>query len=315
MLIYEGSDMWVATVEAGRIRLDGGAMFGVVPKPLWERRIEPDDRNRIPLSMRCLLVRTGGTTVLVDTGIGNKESEKFEEIYGVENEGRPTLLEDGLRAWGVEPGEVDLVLCTHLHFDHAGGATVRDGDGEIRPAFPGARYVIRRGEWEFAHRDNPRIQASYLAHNFDPLEAAGVVDFIEEDTEVAPGVHAVRTPGHTPHHQSVLLEAGDDTLFYPADLVPTEAHVPLPWIMGYDVEPLRTLASKREWLGRAGREGWVVIFEHDPQTAYGWARPPEEGEGCELVGARPERGPPEREESPSPGEPAPEPPAGDGRPS
>lgn len=309
MLIYEGEDRWVATVEAGRIRLDGGAMFGVVPRPLWERRIEPDDRNRIPLAMRCLLIRASGTTVLVDTGIGHKENEKFEEIYGVENEGRPTRLEDGLRAWGVAPGDVDVVLCTHLHFDHAGGATVREADGTLRAAFPNARYVVRRGEWEFAHRDNERIQASYLAHNFDPLESAGMVEFIERDTEVVPGVHALRTPGHTPYHQSVLVEAGDDTLFYPADLVPTEAHVPLPWIMGYDVEPLRTLESKREWLGRAGREGWVVILEHDPRTAYGWARPGEEGGGCELVGARPERGPPETETG---GDDAP--PAGDGRP-
>lgn len=293
MLVYERGDLRVITVDAGRVRLDGGAMFGVVPKPLWERRIPADDRNRIPLAMRCLLIQKGEETLLVDSGAGNKEGEKFRDIYGLENEGDPTRLEDRLRAWGVAPGDVDRVLCTHLHFDHAGGAVAADAEGELRPAFPNARYVIRRGEWEFAHRDNERIQASYLPHNFELLDEEGLIDFIEEDAEVAPGVHMVRTPGHTPHHQSVRIEAGDDVLLYLADLVPTSAHVPLPWIMGYDVEPLVTLEAKREVLGRAGAEGWVLIFEHDPEVAYGWARPREEGDGCELVSPVQDEGPPE----------------------
>ncbi len=292
MLIYEGDGLRVVTVEAGRLRLDGGAMFGVVPKPLWERRIPADERNRIPLAMRCLLIQTRDRNLLVDTGVGHKEEEKFERIYGIENEGDPTRLEDGLRAWGVEPEGVDTVICTHLHFDHAGGCTVRDESGEVRPAFPDARYLIRRGEWEYAHRDNERIQASYLAHNFDPLEAAGQVEFVEEDVEVAPGVTLLHTPGHTPHHQSVRIDAGDDVLLYLADLVPTTAHIPLPWIMGYDVEPLVTLESKRELLTRAGEEGWILIFEHDPRVAYGWARP-RDGGGCELASPEPESGAPD----------------------
>jgi len=283
MLVYEKDGFSVHAVHAGRIRLDGGAMFGVVPKPLWERRIEADERNRIPLAMRCLLIRTEERTVLVDDGIGSKEPEKFRTIYGVSNPGSPTRLEDELRALGVEPGDVDTVLLTHLHFDHAGGSTVRDDDGTLRPAFPNATYVVRRGEWDFAHRDNERIQASYLAHNMDPLEDAGVVEFIDEDTEVVPGITMVRTPGHTPHHQSVLIRHGETTLFYLADLVPTTAHVPLPWIMGYDVEPLVTLEAKREWLTRAAEEGWVLVFEHDPGVAYGWARPREGKGGCELA--------------------------------
>jgi len=285
MLVYEGADARVRTVDAGRVHLDGGAMFGVVPKPLWEKRIAPDDRNRIPLQMRCLLIELPDRRILVDTGIGDKEDDRFERIYGVRNAGDPTRLHDSLDALGLGPEEIDVVVNTHLHFDHAGGNTVRDADGALRPAFPRARYVIRRGEWEFAHRRNERIQASYLAHNVDPLEEAGRVDFVEEDTEVAPGVWVIRTPGHTPWHQSVLLEVGSDVIFYLADLVPTTAHVRLPWIMGYDVEPLVTLETKREILGRAGREEWTLVFEHDPEVFCARARPAE-GDGCELTELR-----------------------------
>ncbi len=283
MLIHEEGGVRVDALDAGVVRLDGGAMFGVVPKPLWSRRIGADDRNRIPLAMRPLLIRTAGTTVLVDTGIGDKEDEKFRRIYGVENAGSPTRLQDSLREAGCDPEEVDVVLSTHLHFDHAGGHTLRGADGEVRPAFPGARYLARRGEWEYAHRDNERIQASYLAHNFDSLREAGVLELLEGDEEVLPGVRTIRTPGHTPHHQSVLVEAGGTTICYLADLVPTRAHLGLPWIMGYDVEPLVTLETKREVLSRAGREGWILVFEHDPEVAAGRAAPPEGGgDGCRL---------------------------------
>lgn len=282
MLVYQGERIAVWTVDAGRLRLDGGAMFGVVPKPLWERRIEADDRNRIPLAMRCLYVEAEDTRILVDTGVGDKEGEKFRGIYGIENDGKPTRLHDSLRELDVAPEDIDMVVNTHLHFDHAGGNTVLDEAGEASPAFPNARYVVRRGEWEFAHRENERIQASYLQYNFDPLEEAGVLELVDEDREVAPGVRLVRTPGHTPHHQSILLGEGEDLLFYLADLVPTTAHVSLPWIMGFDVEPLETLETKREMLNRAGREGWVLLFEHDPEVAYGWAKPVD-GDGCELA--------------------------------
>lgn len=283
MLILEADGWRVHTVDAGRVRLDGGAMFGVVPKPLWSRRIPADERNRIPLQMRCLLLETpGGKRVLVDDGLGDKEGAKFRDIYGVENEGDPTRLHDSLRALGVAAEEIDLVVCTHLHFDHAGGSTVRTPDGELRPAFPSARYVVARGEWEVAHLENERIQASYLRHNFDPLEPAGVLELVEGDVEVVPGVRLVHTPGHTAHHRSVLVEAGGETVCFLADLVPTSAHLRLPWIMGYDLEPLVTLESKRKLLTRAGREGWILVFEHDPVVAWGRARPPERGDGCRL---------------------------------
>ncbi|MDX1674133.1 MAG: MBL fold metallo-hydrolase, partial [Longimicrobiales bacterium] len=175
-------DLTVHAIEAGLQRLDGGAMFGVVPKPLWERRIEADDRNRIPLALRCLLLETPDALVLIDTGIGDKEDEKFVEIYGVENDGSPTRLEDGIRAAGHAPEDVDIVLGTHLHFDHAGGNTRLDPDdpeGPPRPAFPGARYVVQERELAFAHRDNERIRASYMPKNFDPVSDAGLWDLVD----------------------------------------------------------------------------------------------------------------------------------------
>jgi glyoxylase-like metal-dependent hydrolase (beta-lactamase superfamily II) len=264
----------VHTLEAGTQHLDGGAMFGVVPKPLWEKRIPADERNRIPLAMRCLLVETPGALVLIDNGAGNKQDANFVDIYGLDNAPRdpssgPTRLEEALRSVGYAPDDVDVVIDTHLHFDHAGGNTCRDADGEVRLAFPRARYVVQRGEWEWAHVRNERIQASYLPANFDPVDAARRFAFVEGETEVVPGVRVVPTPGHTPHHQSVLVSDGGETLCFLADLVPTSAHLPLPWIMGYDVEPLVTLETKRRLLARARDEAWLLVFEHDPVVPWG----------------------------------------------
>lgn len=259
----------IHALEAGLQRLDGGAMFGVVPKPLWERRIPADERNRIPLAMRCLLIEAPDALVLVDTGVGNKEDGKFREIYGIENDGSPTRLEDAIRAAGHQPDAVDVVISTHLHFDHAGGNTVRDAEGQVRPAFPGARYVVQRRELEFAALPNERIRASYMAPNYEPITAAGLWDLVDGEAEVVPGVRVLPTPGHTPHHQSVLVRSGDEAACFLADLIPTTAHLPLPWIMGYDLEPLVTLESKRTLLERARAEDWLLVFEHDPVTPWG----------------------------------------------
>jgi glyoxylase-like metal-dependent hydrolase (beta-lactamase superfamily II) len=256
-------------LEAGIQRLDGGAMFGVVPKPLWEKRIPADERNRIPLALRCLLIETPEALVLVDTGVGNKEDDKFRDLYGLENEGSPTRLEDAIAATGHSPDDVDIVICTHLHFDHAGGNTIRDQDGSIRPAFPRARYVVQRGELEFAALPNERIRASYIAANHGPVTEAGLWDFVDGSADIVPGVSVIPTPGHTPHHQSVLIRSEQRTACFLADLVPTAAHLPLPWIMGYDLEPLVSLESKRHLLDRARQEDWLLIFEHDPVTPWG----------------------------------------------
>jgi glyoxylase-like metal-dependent hydrolase (beta-lactamase superfamily II) len=259
-------------LEAGLQRLDGGAMFGVVPKPLWERRIAPDERNRIPLALRCLLVEHPDGLILIDTGLGNKEDAKFRDIYGVDNAGHrgPTRLEDALAEAGYRPGEIGWVLNTHLHFDHAGGNTwiepsEGDGSGAPRLAFPEATYLVQAGDLDFARRANERTRASYLPSNYEPVVAAGRLRTIEGDQELFPGVSVRLIPGHVPFLQGILLESRGERLFYLADLVPTRHHLPLPWIMGYDVEPLRTLETKRVLLREAIAGQWLLFFEHDPE--------------------------------------------------
>lgn len=267
-------DLRIHALEAGLQWLDGGAMFGVVPKPLWERRIPADERNRIPLGLRCLLVETPGELVLIETGIGNKESEKFRDIYGVDVEpapgsGDPDRLQSAIRAAGFVPDDVTVVIDTHLHFDHAGGNTFRDPDGALRISFPRARYFVQRGEWDYAHGANERTRASYFDDNYQPLHEAGVLTLQEGDGEVVPGISVFLTPGHTPHHQSVLVRSAGETACFLGDVIPTMAHVPLPWIMGYDVEPLVTLESKRALEKRALEERWLLVSTHDPATPWG----------------------------------------------
>jgi len=258
-------------LQAGGQKLDGGAMFGVVPKPLWERRIPADERNRIQLALRCLLIEHDAGPVLIDTGAGNKENAKFHDIYGLENAGRDgrTLLEDALASLGLSPDDVTIVIDTHLHFDHAGGNTWIDSQGVVRPTFPQARYVVQEGEYQFALHSNERTAASYFPRNFEPVHEARQFQFVRGEHEVLPGVRVIPTPGHTPHHQSVLIESDGERACYLADLVPTVAHLPLPWIMGYDVEPLVTLETKRVMLKRAVEEEWLVVFEHDARVAWG----------------------------------------------
>ena len=271
-------------IEAGLQRLDGGAMFGVVPKPLWERRIPADERNRIPLGLRCLLVETADELVLIETGLGNKENEKFRDIYGVDNAASdaayPDRLHEALARLGFRADDVGVVVDTHLHFDHAGGNTFRDGEGQVRVSFPRARYHVQRGEWEWAHRSNERTTASYLPDNYEPVMASGQLQLVDGDLEIVPGVSVYRTPGHCPHHQSVLVRSQGETACFLADVIPTFAHLPLPWIMGYDVEPLVTLESKRALLAKAVDERWLLVSTHDPFVA--WGHPVAEGKGVRL---------------------------------
>jgi len=272
----------VHAIQAGGQRLDGGAMFGVVPKPLWERRIPADERNRIQLGMRCLLIEHPSGLILIDTGAGNKENEKFKDIYGLENEGADggTMLEDGLKEIGVAPADIAIVINTHLHFDHAGGNTRNRPDGSLEVSFPNATYIVRRGEYEYAMNSNERTAASYFERNWVPLDQADKIEWVSREKEIVKGVRVIPTPGHTPFHQSVLIESSGDRAFSPGDIVPTPAPLPLPWIMGYDVEPLVTLETKRRILKQAVDENWLVIFEHD--AAVAWGRVEHDGKAYRL---------------------------------
>lgn len=274
-------------IQASGQQLDGGAMFGVVPKPLWERRLAADARNRIPMGMRCLLVEHESELVLIDTGVGNKESAKFHDIYGIENrvdgmdDSLPTALEAGIAAAGFTAADVTLVINTHLHFDHAGGNTLRTADGTVVPSFPNARYVVQAGEMEYASRANERTSASYFPANWDAVRDAGRLELVTGEPELLSGVQLRRTPGHTPHHQSIVLRSGGETACFLGDVVPTTHHLPLPWIMGYDVEPLVTLESKRALLADALREDWLLVFEHDAR--HGFGRVAHDGKGYGLA--------------------------------
>jgi glyoxylase-like metal-dependent hydrolase (beta-lactamase superfamily II) len=271
---FEIGSLRCHTLEGGLQRLDGGAMFGVVPRVLWETKAPPDERHRMPLAMRCLLVEHPEGLVLVDTGAGNKDDQAFRDIYGMENAGRrgATQLEDALAEAGFAPGDVRWVINTHLHFDHAGGNTRLDpAGGPPLLSFPNATYVVRRDELAFARHTNERTRASYLPANFEPVSDAGRWQLVDEDREFLPGIHLRLTPGHVPFHQAVLVRSGGDTAAFVADLIPTTVHLRLPWIMGYDLEPLRTLETKRALLAEAVRERWLLVFEHDPEIPFGRA--------------------------------------------
>jgi len=261
-------DVELVPLSDGRFKLDGGAMFGTVPKVLWERRAPADSRNRITLALRPLLVRTPAHNILIDAGIGGKLAPKEAEIYGVD---RSEHLELSLAVAGLTARDIGVVIASHLHFDHVGGLTTLI-DGVLTPTFPEARHVIRRGEWQDAVHTHERNRASYLAENYLPLDQAGLIDFIDHDTEIAPGVRVCRTGGHTMHHQIVRIEGGGRTAVFAADLIPTAAHVDEAWIMAYDLYPLDTLAEKKRFVAEAIAGEYVIFFEHDPAIPAGVIR-------------------------------------------
>lgn len=264
----------IAPVTDGRFRLDGGAMFGVVPKALWQQCCPADELNRIPLSLTCLLIQAHGKHILVDTGLGDKEDAKFAGMFAVERD--PTLHES-LRRQGVDRDDVHLVINTHLHFDHAGGNTTRDTEARVYSAFPKAGYCVQRGEYEDAVRANERTRASYRRDNFTPIAHVNQWEFLDGDTEVVPGITAVVTAGHTRCHQSIKIESEGRTAFFLGDLIPTVSHLPLPYIMGYDLYPIQTLETKRWVLDQAFHEQWLLVFEHDPLVQAGYVRKDSEG--------------------------------------
>ena len=265
MIRFESGDLRVTILSAGTLWLDGGAMFGVVPKALWARLRPPDERNRIRLGMNVLLVEDGNKRTLIDNGAGTKWDAKQRDIYGFAVRSVAEILEPA----GLTPADIDVVLDSHLHFDHAGGNTEFDDAAQLVPSFPNARYVVQKGELEFARSDNERIRASYIADNFEPVAAAGMFDLVSGDARVDDRIEVLLAPGHTPFLHVPVIRTGEHTIAFLSDLVPTASHVPLPYIMGYDLEPLRTLDSKKRILGRAAREGWRLVFEHDHDMPMG----------------------------------------------
>jgi glyoxylase-like metal-dependent hydrolase (beta-lactamase superfamily II) len=243
----------------GTFRLDGGAMFGVIPRPMWERVAAPDERNRILMAMNSLLIRAGGKRILVETGAGDKWDEKRRDIYAIDG---PPRLPDQLAAHGVSPEQIDVVINTHLHFDHCGWNT-RRVDGRVVPTFPNARYVVQRGEFEHARKPTERDRASYLAENFVPIQESGQWWLLDGDQEIVPGVNVVRAPGHNADMMCVRLSGGGQTAVLLADLVPTTAHLPPAWIMGFDLYPMTTLENKKKWIAEIVRRGWIALFAHD----------------------------------------------------
>ena len=265
---YTLGQLELITLSDGYFRLDGGAMFGVVPQTLWEKRNPPDDRNRITLAMRPLVVR-GERTVLIDAGCGDKMDARHADIYGLDRE---VTLQRSLEAAGLALTDIDLVVATHLHFDHAGGFTTRAGTGKVVPTFPNARYLVNRGEWEDARHPHERNRASYMPDDFAPLAEAGVLDLVDDNAAVMTGVTLRRSGGHTQHHHVVMIESDSETAVFVADMYPTTTHVPEAWLMGYDLYPMETLAFKRSFASEAIEREYLLFFEHEPLLAAGRLR-------------------------------------------
>lgn len=251
-------------ISDGRIWLDGGAMFGVVPKTLWSKTIESDELNRIPLETNCMLVRSSGGTILIETGLGDNYSEKQHKIYNFEFNKR---LLDGLSARGVAPEDVDVVIQTHLHFDHSGTLAQLSGSGRYSATFPNAEVVVQKGEWEAAHYPDFRSRPSYFPPEFyDAVLKNGKLRLVEGEAKVAPGISVKQMGGHTLHHQIVEISDGDEKVVYAGDFIPMTRHVNLAYSMGYDIYPVTTVEHKQAFLPQAEEGNWLVVFEHDPDT-------------------------------------------------
>lgn len=248
----------------GTYPLDGGAFFGVVPKVMWSRKMVADEKNFVAAGLNSLLIRTGKQNVLVETGIGNKLSEKMVKIYG-----QPAKLIENLAAGGVAPDDIDVVINTHLHFDHCGWNTVRR-DGEAVATFPKARYYVQEGEWEHAQEQHIRDAVSYISDNYNPLIDSGQMQLLRGDQEIAPGISVKVFPGHTAHMQAVVVRSGGKTACYISDLIPTSAHIDLTWAMGFDLYPLQTIDSRGSYYGQALPEKWLTVFTHDDVVPWAY---------------------------------------------
>ena len=256
----------VHVVSDGTFKMDAGALFGVVPKPLWERKVRADRRNRVQMGLNCLLIQSNGTNILVDTGVGKKEPDKLKDIYGI-SAGK---LQRGLKQYGLTPKDIHMVILTHLHFDHVGGSTRFDSKGNVVCTFPKAKYIVQRTDWEEAMNPNERNAAAYHRDDFEPLNEKGQLELIDGDSELVPGVLARITGGHSGGHQVIVVGNGRRKAAILGDLVSTNHHLPLAYIPAFDMYPMDTLKVKRDILEQAEDEGWLLIFSHDTEKVTGY---------------------------------------------
>jgi glyoxylase-like metal-dependent hydrolase (beta-lactamase superfamily II) len=264
-------DFELTAVSDGTYRLDGGAFFGVVPKVMWEKKLKADAENYVPVGLNSVVVRTGEHTVLIETGIGNKLPERLIKIFG-----QPAKLLDSLGAAGIAPEDVDIVLNTHLHFDHCGWNTMRQA-GKVAPTFPKAKYYAPEGEWQHGRLQLERDAISYISENYDPLIKSGQMELLQGDQEIVPGVSVKVFPGHTQHMQAVVIKSGGQTACYISDLIPTTAHVDLTWVMAFDVLPLQTIESRKRYYAEAIPLKWLTMFTHDPNIPWAYVEKDERG--------------------------------------
>jgi len=256
----------IAIVSDGSFWIDGGALFGTVPRTIWSKLVTPDELNRIELALNCLLIKTPDKKILVDTGVGEKLADKIKEIYKIQ---KPPDLVQSLKKAGVDPGQIDFVINTHLHFDHCGGNT-RPLEDNYRPVFPNAKYIVQKQEWEDAFHPDERSRSSYLKENFMPLEQAGQLVLVDGDHEITPGVKVLLTPGHTSAHQSVIIQSGDQTALYLGDVTCISQQIKVPYLTSFDLYPVRLMKTRKELLKRAQEERWLLVFDHDPKMPFAY---------------------------------------------
>ena len=265
-------DFELSIFSDGTYPLDGGAFFGVIPKIMWSRKAASDEENYVTAGLTSLLIRTGTQNVLVETGMGNRLSERMIRFYG-----QPALLLKNLSAGGVAPEDIDIVINTHLHFDHCGWNTVRDRAGTIVPTFPRAKYYAPEGEWQYAHRPSERDSISYISDNYDPLVQSGQMTLLKGGEEIAPGISVQTFPGHTAHMQAIIVKSCGCTACYISDLIPTIAHIDITWGMGFDLYPLQTIESKKKYYAKAIPERWLTVFTHDAKVPWAYVEKDDAG--------------------------------------
>jgi glyoxylase-like metal-dependent hydrolase (beta-lactamase superfamily II) len=263
-------DFELTAVSDGSYPLDGGALFGVVPKVIWSKKVTADENNFVTAGLNSVVVRTGRETVLIETGVGNKLPDNMVKIYG-----QPAKLLGALETAGISPDEIDIVINSHLHFDHCGWNTVRQGE-QIVPTFPKAKYYAQRGEWEHAHAGE-RDGVSYLGKNYDPLVQSGTMELLHGDQEIVPGISVKVFPGHTRDMQGIIITSQGHTACYISDLIPTTAHLELNYVMGFDLYPLQTIESRKRYYARSIPEKWLTLFTHDQDTPWAYVETGEKG--------------------------------------